>query len=224
MEATNIYWEALATWLHAHGSTVSVVNPARIKGYAQATMQRNKTDKLDSAVIASFCANHHPISWEPQSEEQRRLRALVRLRDDLLQPQLQQENRLCDATGELVHSSLQALLKAIATEMAAIECRIKEHLAAQKSLNTNLKLLTSVVGIGIVTATKLLVEYDDLEQYESAKAVAADAGLTPKLRRIGNLGTSPSEDVENGQGRNTRCVVLASDHGHDPLSGDEGFC
>ncbi len=32
MEATsNIYWEALATWVHAHGYTVSVVNPARIK-------------------------------------------------------------------------------------------------------------------------------------------------------------------------------------------------
>ena len=28
MEATNIYWEALATWLHAQGHTVSVVNPA----------------------------------------------------------------------------------------------------------------------------------------------------------------------------------------------------
>ncbi len=43
MEATNVYWEALATWLHAHGHIVSVVNPARIKGFAQATMQRNKT-------------------------------------------------------------------------------------------------------------------------------------------------------------------------------------
>ncbi len=43
MEATNVYWEALATWLHAHGHIVSVVNPARIKGYAQATMRRNKT-------------------------------------------------------------------------------------------------------------------------------------------------------------------------------------
>jgi transposase len=85
MEATNIYWEALATWLHAHGYSVSVVNPARIKGYAQASMQRNKTDKLDSAIIAAFCAKHQPSVWEPQSEEQRRLRALVRQRDDLLQ-------------------------------------------------------------------------------------------------------------------------------------------
>src|SRR5919107_1212697 len=74
MEATNIYWEALASWLHAQGSTVSVVNPARIKGYAQATMQRNKTDKLDSAVIASFCATHHPDAWQPATDEQRRLR------------------------------------------------------------------------------------------------------------------------------------------------------
>ena len=56
MEATNIYWEALASFLHARAYTVSVVNPARIKGYAQATMQRNKTDKLDSAIIAAFCA------------------------------------------------------------------------------------------------------------------------------------------------------------------------
>jgi len=55
MEATNIYWQALASWLHAQGYSVSVVNPARIKGYAMATMQRNKTDKLDSAIIASFC-------------------------------------------------------------------------------------------------------------------------------------------------------------------------
>src|SRR5512138_41895 len=76
MEATNIYWEALATCLHAQEHTVSVVNPARIKGYAQATMQRNKTDKLDSAVIASFCKTHHPTAWQPLSEAHRRLRSL----------------------------------------------------------------------------------------------------------------------------------------------------
>ena len=179
MEATNIYWEALASWLHAHGYTVSVVNPARIKGFAQATMQRNKTDKLDSAVIAAFCAKHQPTAWEPASEEQRRLRALVRHRDDLLQTQLQQQNRLRDTTDTLVKASLTTLLKAITIELAAVERQIKEQLAAQTTLRTNLTLLTSIVGIGAVTAAKLLAEFADLEQYESAKAAAADAGLTP---------------------------------------------
>ena len=36
-----------------------------------------------------------------------------------------------------------------------------------------------IVGIGVVTAAKLLAEFADLEQYESAKAADADAGLTP---------------------------------------------
>lgn len=130
MEATNIYWEALATWLHAQDYTVSVVNPARIKGYAQATMQPNKTDKLDSAVIASFCATHHPDAWQPATDEQRRLRAMMRHRDDLLQIQGQQLNRLRDTTDEMVRASLQVVLDAIAKQLEAIERSVKEHVAA----------------------------------------------------------------------------------------------
>ena len=179
MEATNIYWEALATWLHAQGHIVSVVNPARIKGFAQATMQRNKTDKLDSAIIAAFCATHKPAAWQPLTEAQRRLRALVRHREDLLQTQLQQQNRLRDTTDTLVVASLQAVLDTLASQLAAVEQAIKEHLAADSELRTNLQLLTSIVGIGVVTAAKLLAEFGDVAHYESAKAAAADAGLTP---------------------------------------------
>ncbi len=134
MEATNIYWEALATCMHAHGHTVSVVNPARIKGYAQATMQRNKTDKLDSAVIAAFCATHHPSAWQPFSDEHRRLRALVRHREDLLQTQLQQQNRLRDTSDSLVRSSLQAVLDTLAQQLAAVDQAMKEHVQAHAEL------------------------------------------------------------------------------------------
>jgi transposase len=179
MEATNIYWEALATYLHAQGYIVSVVNPARIKGHAQAKMQRNKTDKLDSAVIASFCKTHRPSAWQPLSEEQRRLRALTRHREDLLVTQLQQQNRLRDTTDTLVRTSLLLVLDTIATQLSVVERSIKEHIAAQAELQSKLALLTTIVGIGAVTAAKLLSEFADLEQYETAKAVAADAGLTP---------------------------------------------
>jgi len=179
MEATNIYWEALASFLHAQGHIVSVVNPARIKGFAQAMMQRNKTDKLDSAIIASFCKTHHPTAWQPLSEAHKRLRSLVRHREDLLQTQLQQQNRLRDTTDTLVRDSLQAVLDTIVKQLEAVERSIKEHVAAHAELRTNLQLLTAIVGIGVVTAAKLLAEFADLEQYESAKAAAADAGLTP---------------------------------------------
>lgn len=201
MEATNIYWQALASWLHAHGYTVSVVNPVRIKGFAQATMQRNKTDKLDSAIIASFCAKHQPSAWQPQSEPQQRLRALLRHRDDLLQTRLQQQNRLRDTTDKLVRASLETLLKAIASELEAVERSIKEHLKSEATMSANLSLLTSIVGISLVTAAKLLAEFAELEQYASAKAAAADAGLTPshfesgtsvrRRPRMSKLGKAP---------------------------------
>ncbi len=179
MEATNVYWEALATFLHAQGHIVSVVNPARIKGYAQATMQRNKTDKLDSAVIAFFCRTHRPNAWQPLSDEHRHLRALVRHREDLLQTQLQQTNRLRDTTDSVVVASLHTVLETLGSQLKAVEQAIKEHLAAHAELRANLELLTTIVGIGMITAAKLLAEFADIEQYESAKAAAADAGVTP---------------------------------------------
>ena len=135
--------------------------------------------KLDSAVIAAFCATHHPAAWQPLSDEQRRLRALVRHREDLLQTQLQQQNRLRDTTDSLVVASLQAVLDTLASQLAAVERAIREHLAAHSELRTNIELLTSIVGIGVVTAAKLLAEFGDIEHYESAKVAAADAGLTP---------------------------------------------
>jgi len=179
MEATNIYYEALATFLDALGHIVSVVNPARIKGYAQATMQRNKTDKLDSAVIAFFCRTHRPKVWQPLSDEHHHLRALVRHREDLLQTQLQQQNRLRDTTDAVVRASLQAVLDIVRSQLEAVGQELKKHLAAHAELRANVELLTSIVGIGMLTAAKLLAEFGDIEQYESAKAAAADAGVTP---------------------------------------------
>lgn len=55
MELTNIYGEALSEYLHDRGFLVSIVKPARIKGFAQSELIRTKTDKTDAALIARFC-------------------------------------------------------------------------------------------------------------------------------------------------------------------------
>ena len=55
LEATGPYSDTLETWLDDNDFKVSVVNPARIKGYAQSELVRNKTDKTDAPTIARFC-------------------------------------------------------------------------------------------------------------------------------------------------------------------------
>jgi transposase len=179
MEATNVYWEALALFLFKQGYTVSVVNPARIKGFAISQMQRNKTDKLDSYIIALFCRQGKLDPWTPPTDVQRKLRALVRHRDDLIQTRIQQHNRLSDTTDSVVQQSLRSLLDAIEAQLQEVEQQIKQLLEANPEMASKVGLMTAIVGIGAVTAYKLLAEFYDLERYESAKAVAADAGLTP---------------------------------------------
>ena len=179
MEATNVYSEPLATFLYARSATVSVVNPARIKGFALATMQRNKTDKLDSSIIAAFCLKHQPSAWEPMSEPQKELRALMRHREDLLQTKLQQQNRLRDTTSARVRQSLEQVLKTIAEQLDELEGQIKQQVAADATMKANQALLLTIVGVGVVVSNSLLAEYGALGEYESAKAAAADAGLNP---------------------------------------------
>ena len=103
----------------------------------------------------------------------------MRHRDDLLQTQLHQQNRLRDTPDSVVRASLEAVAEVVVKQLEAVERAIKEHLAAHEELRTNLQLLTSIGGIGMITAAKLLAELGDIEQYESAKAAAADVGVTP---------------------------------------------
>ena len=50
LESTGPYSEAVATALADAGWAVSVVNPARIAGFAQSELSRNKTDKADAKL------------------------------------------------------------------------------------------------------------------------------------------------------------------------------
>ena len=52
MEATGACSAPLVTFLHDKGCDVSVENPARIKRFGQAELNRNKTDKDDARMIA----------------------------------------------------------------------------------------------------------------------------------------------------------------------------
>jgi transposase len=179
MEATNIYWEEVAHSLVAAGYTVSVVNPARIKGFAQSQLRRNKTDKQDSAVIAAFCAAMKPAAWQPPSETQRRLRSLERHRDDLQQSLTQQKNRLTTSKEPAVQASLHRLIDALQQELAQVDQQVAELVEQDETLRQNKVLLRSIKGIGDKTAYKLMAELYDLPTYETARAAAADAGLTP---------------------------------------------
>ncbi len=186
MEATNIYWENLAQYLTEQGYAVSVVNPAKIKGFGQSRLQRNKTDKADSEVIALYCAQCQPDLWQAPSPAQRQLRAWSRHREALLKARTQQLNRLDSCRDEVVRASLQSLLEHLAEQIKTLEAQIDDLITQNPTLQAAYCLLLSIKGFGWATVIKLLAEFYDLGSYTSAKAAAADAGVTPAHHESGS--------------------------------------
>lgn len=179
MEATNVYWEEVAEYLVEQGYKVSVVNPARIKGFAQSQLRRHKTDKVDAEVIAQFCQQVTPTEWTPPTPEQRKLRALVRHQRALQKTLTQQTNRLDTCREPAVKTSLQLVIDTLTQELERLHVEIQEFVETQPDLKHQVDLLVSIKGIGDKTAIGLLAEMYDLALYDSARSAAADAGLTP---------------------------------------------
>jgi transposase len=67
IEATGVYHEGVALYLHDLGYEIRVMQSGRVKRYAQSLDQRSKTDALDSKMLSMLgCERHLPV-WNPPS-------------------------------------------------------------------------------------------------------------------------------------------------------------
>lgn len=183
LESTGSYGEAIAEFLHNLGHQVSVVNPLRIKKYAESKLQRNKTDKIDARLIADFCQTQKPDLWTPPSNEVRHLRSLTRRIESLEQMLAMEHNRLESATGK-VKPSIRRVITSLEEEIKQVKELIKQHFDDHPGLRKQKDLLETIPGIGEKTANMLLSEFE-FSRYETARQVAAHAGVTPKQRQSG---------------------------------------
>lgn len=187
LEATGTYSEALANYLHGAGHTVSVVNPAAVKAYAQSRLSRTKTDKVDAELIARFCVAQRPPAWSPPAPEVRELQALVRRLEALTEMRVAEENRLAAGTAvAAVRASVEEHVAYLAEQIRRTEALIRDHIDKHPGLRRQRELLDSIPGIGAATAAALLAEVPDIKQYRSARQVAAFAGLVPRERQSGS--------------------------------------
>ena len=185
MEATSIYAWDVASFLEVRQHRVSVVNPARIKAYARSQLQRNKTDKLDAQVIADFCRTQSPPLWTPPTEAEKRLLALLRHHDDLTEMLQQTRNRLDTAREATVRSQLQAQIDLLHQHLREVLTQIDQHFDQHPDLKQRRDLLTSIPGLGKLTAGKLLAEIPDIRHFSDVRQLVAFAGLNPQQRQSG---------------------------------------
>jgi transposase len=188
LEATGPYSEAVAQALADAGWKVSVVNPARIKGFAQSELSRNKTDRADAALLARFCVAMRPPLWTPMPLEYRQLRAWVDRLQALKDMRQQEANRVeahQAARQEELVSSVRVHITWLDQQIREIQKQIDDHIDRYPNLKSDATLLTSIPGMGDITAAKVLAYGGDLRRFVSAKALAAFIGVSPRQRLSG---------------------------------------
>lgn len=186
MEATGRYYEALAESLYSNSYTVSVVNPIRIKGYAKVELKRHKTDELDASLIARYCATQNPDLWKPMPTEIREVQEAERYLDALKEMKQQESNRLESLlVSRAVKETIQKHIEQINADIAELEKWLKDHVQSHERLAEHYRLITSIIGIGNVTAITWLGEIGYGDRFALSRQVESFTGLTTKKTQSG---------------------------------------
>jgi transposase len=190
MEATGPYSLAAATASAAAGHRVAVINPRRVLDYAKACERRNKTDRVDAALIARFASKEALPLWSPLPAAQSLLRDLLRRQSDLESQLHAEERRLEMATSAgALEASLQRSITWLRAELARLEKGLREHLDDHAALRADIDNLQTVPGFGMKSARLLAAEIP--RHFAHARAVSAWARLVPQQHESGK-GRKPS--------------------------------
>jgi transposase len=186
LESTNTYAEALAHWLYGEGHRVYLLNPERVACYARSVGVRNKTDSADAVVIAAFVAEHAGTPWQPPTPEQKTLRDLTRARAQIVAMQTQLRCQLKTATPAAA-AHLQPLLQTLTAQLVKLGRDLTGHLRAHPQLHEQVQRLTTMKGVGLVTAATTVAELPPITAQSDPRSLCAWAGLTPRRRQSGKL-------------------------------------
>lgn len=218
LEATGVYGEELSTYLFEKGVIVSVVNPARIKGFGQSELSRTKTDKTDAQLIARFTLAMDPAPWAPPPGEIQELKVLVRRLEALMKIKLEEENRL-GVCSHMVKSSIEKVIQTIDEQIKEIKDKIKNHIQTHSGLKAHKELLETIPGVGPATIAQVLSMQCTPERFETVRELVAFVGLNPRHKQSGSSihGRSRISKMGNCQLRKSFYMPAVVAKFHNPI-------
>ncbi len=186
MEHTGIYNAHLLDYLHKFHFPIWLENSLQIK--KAGGLQRGKTDAIDAVRIAEYAFRFKDKTrlWQPPRQVIQQLAALSALRQRLLlvrqqlqQPLDEQQSFIDSSIQKQLLKTCQASLKALNTDIEKVDKQIKELIEKDPHLKELFEFITSVPGVGAVTASEVIVATNEFNAISDPKKLACHAGVAP---------------------------------------------
>jgi transposase len=186
LEATGGFEITVAAALASAGLPLAVVNPRQIRDFARATGRLAKTDALDAQVIALFAERVRPEPRRLADADSQSLAELIARRRQIVEMLGMEANRLHQARNPRVQRMLKTTLKTLKAQLDELDRDIDDTIKRSPVWRAADDLLTSVPGVGDVTAHTLIADLPELGQLDRRR-VAALVGVAPVNRDSGQM-------------------------------------
>jgi transposase len=181
MEATGVYHEQLAWFLHHKNQQVSILLPNRAKKYLQADGNRSKNDTIDARGLAKIGAEKKLDLWTPPSKELYTLRDYTRQHQSL--------NEMYTATANQLHGiehsqfrnkdiikQLKSTLKLLEKHLKEMEAIMAKMIKSDPVLNQHHQNICAIKGFGTLSFAVIAAETNGFALFENAASLVSYAG------------------------------------------------
>jgi transposase len=170
MEATGGYEQRAFAQLSEHGLPVAVVNPRAVRQFAQSMGALEKTDAIDSGMIAWYAETKksQPLCLAPKTQLELRAR-VTRLR------QLNQQRLVIDPA---VQKGFRKMLKFLAQQIEELEQAVAGLIQSDPLWRELDQAFRTIKGVADRTVARIMAEMPEIGTL-SNKTISKLAGLAP---------------------------------------------
>ena len=186
VESTGVYHKPLQRFLSSRGIPVAVANPKRVRDFAKAAGISAKTDRLDARAICKFAT---VVGFRESMPGDEYLKDLCARRDQIIRLLTAEKNhrekhRFSQNTAPA--DMIDHAIKLYECQLRELDTLLKQAAQDDERRLARFRLITSVRGVGDVTAYALISHLPELGVADK-RGIAALAGLAPMNRDSGSI-------------------------------------
>ncbi len=206
IEPSSIYHELLVQFLDQRHATICLVNPGRVRKFAQGMGILSKNDLIDADMLTRYgLLNRKLMAYQAEAQERGDLRSLLNRLDSLerdLRRELNRQEKIgrSSVLHRLEKQSMQRCVKRLKAEIVLFKNHIRKTIHSSTLFKTDYDLLMSIPGVGAKTAWVMIVVLGS-RQFDSAGQVASFLGLNPIEKQSGKTRYRRPRLSKAGNGR-----------------------
>lgn len=215
MEATGVYYEELAYFLHSKDYRVCVILPNKTWAYAKSLDYKSKNDKVDAKKLAQMSLERELPQWIPPSDNMLTIKRLCRERAELVDEKIAFSNRL--HAKKHAHAPLKSSLKRAQGAIKFLEKQIKEieqAIEAAVSVDPQIKQkmdkVCSIKGVAIITAATVVSEANGFALFKNKAQLVSYAGYDVVENQSGSSLESPTKISKKGNHRIRKALYFSA--------------